>query len=57
VAHAQFTSGLPDIDPALVVLMGLGQAAYLGKKLISTTTPILHEPGPRQRPPRNGRDA
>jgi hypothetical protein len=26
--------GLPDIDGALMVLMGLGQGAYLGKKLI-----------------------
>jgi hypothetical protein len=29
----------PDIDPALMVLMGLGQAAYLGNKLVTTTTP------------------
>jgi hypothetical protein len=28
--------GLPDIDGALMVLMGLGQGAYLGKKLIMT---------------------
>lgn len=28
---------LPDIDPALMVLMGLGQGAYLGKKLTTTT--------------------
>jgi hypothetical protein len=27
---------LPDIDAALMVLMGLGQGAYLGKKLVST---------------------
>jgi hypothetical protein len=32
---------LPDIDPALMVLMGLGQGAYLGAKLITTTTPRL----------------
>jgi hypothetical protein len=32
---------LPDIDPSLVVLMGLGQGAYLGKKLVTTTTPRL----------------
>ncbi len=28
--------GLSDIDPALMVLMGLGQGAYLGKKLTTT---------------------
>jgi hypothetical protein len=33
--------GFPDIDPALMVLMGLGQGAYLGKKLVTTTTPRL----------------
>ena len=33
---------LPDIDAALMVLMGLGQGAYLGKKLVSTTAPRLN---------------
>jgi len=32
---------LPDIDPALMVLMGLGQGAYLGKKLTTTAVPRL----------------
>ncbi len=32
---------MPDIDAALMVLMGLGQGAYLGKKLVTTTTPGL----------------
>ena len=32
---------LPDIDPTLMVLMGLGQAAYLGKKLTTNDTPRL----------------
>lgn len=27
---------LPDIDPALMVLMGLGHGAYLGKKIVTT---------------------
>jgi hypothetical protein len=31
----------PDISPALVVLMGLGQAAYLGRKLVTTDTPRI----------------
>lgn len=39
----QIRSGhaLPDIDPTLMVLMGLGQGAYLGKKLVTTSTPRL----------------
>jgi hypothetical protein len=32
---------LPDIDAALMVLMGLGQGAYLGTKLVTSTTPRL----------------
>jgi hypothetical protein len=30
--------GLPDIDPTLMVLTGLGQGAYIGKKLVTKTT-------------------
>lgn len=33
--------GLPEIAPALMVLIGLGNAAYLGKKLVTTDTPVL----------------
>jgi hypothetical protein len=32
---------LPDIDGALMVLMGLGQGAYLGQKLAATSSPRL----------------
>jgi hypothetical protein len=32
---------LPDISTTLMVLMGLGQGAYLGKKLVTTVTPRL----------------
>src|SRR5215469_6464668 len=32
---------LPDIDPALMVLMGLGHSAYLARKLIVTTAPTI----------------
>jgi hypothetical protein len=32
---------LPDIDAALMVLMGLGQGAYLGKKLVTTDVPRI----------------
>jgi hypothetical protein len=38
---AKLANGLPDIDAALMVLMGLGQGAYLGKKLVTTSTPRL----------------
>lgn len=32
---------MPDIDSTLMVLMGLGQGAYIGKKLTTTDTPRL----------------
>jgi hypothetical protein len=32
---------LPDIDPALLVLTGVGSATYLGGKLVSTATPFV----------------
>lgn len=35
------TPTLPDINDALMVLMGLGQGAYLGKKLVLAPTPRL----------------
>jgi Leucine-rich repeat (LRR) protein len=38
---ANYRDGLIDIDTSLMVLMGLSQGTYLGKKLISTTTPTL----------------
>lgn len=39
--QAEEFDALPDIDAALMVLMGLGQGAYLGNKLVTTTTPFL----------------
>ncbi len=44
-AHSIQTGALnqPDIDPTLMVLMGLGHGAYLGKKLITSTTPTLYK--------------
>jgi hypothetical protein len=33
---------LPDIDTSLLVLMGLSQGGYVGKKLVSIVTPILY---------------
>jgi hypothetical protein len=32
-------TGLPDIDPTLLMLMGIGQGAYIGKKIITKDTP------------------
>jgi hypothetical protein len=43
-------AGLPDIDGALMVLMGLGHGAYLGKKLVTTDTPRLFSITPLVRP-------
>ena len=34
--NPNYVSQLPDIDAALMVLMGLAQGAYLGKKLVTT---------------------
>lgn len=32
-------AGLPDIDQTLLMLMGIGQGAYIGKKIITTVDP------------------
>lgn len=32
---------LPDVDESLLVLMGISQGTYLGKRLVSSTTPTL----------------
>jgi hypothetical protein len=45
------TPELPDIDAPLMVLMGLGQGAYIGKKLTTTSTPRLGELNPADGPP------
>lgn len=39
-------ASLPDIDPSLMILMGLGQGAYLGKKLVTNYTPRLRSLAP-----------
>lgn len=41
VIHTEKLATLPDIDTALMVLMGLGHGAYLGKKLVLTTSPAI----------------
>lgn len=35
-------TGLPDIGNALVLLMGIGQAAYVGGKLVITPKPVIY---------------
>ena len=37
----QVTSSLPDIDPTLMVLTGLGSATYVGRKLVTSSRPLL----------------
>lgn len=41
----------PDIDAALMVLMGLSQGVYVGKKLATADTPVLNLLGPASGPP------
>ncbi len=38
---------LPDVDGSLLVLMGISQGTYLGKRLMTTTTPAIKELTPR----------
>lgn len=38
---------LPNIDSSLLVLMGISQGGYLGKKLVTTTTPLLNTLTPK----------
>jgi hypothetical protein len=42
--HQRDYSSLPDIDSALMVLMGLGHGAYLGKKLVTQDTTAPNAP-------------
>lgn len=41
VSSGSTDASLPDIDPTLMVLTGLGSATYLGRKLVTTTTPTI----------------
>jgi hypothetical protein len=43
---ANLTVSLPDIDPSLMVLMGISQGGYLGKKLVTFGTPSLYPLSP-----------
>lgn len=44
--HKNDYSSLPDIDSALMVLMGLGHGAYIGKKLVTQDTPSTTQATP-----------
>jgi len=44
--NADLTTSLPNIDPSLMVLMGISQGGYLGKKLVTFGTPALYPPSP-----------
>jgi hypothetical protein len=40
------SAGLPNIDSSLMVLMGISQGGYLGKKLVTFGSPALYQPDP-----------
>lgn len=46
VATDGISVGLPNIDSSLLVLMGISQGGYLGKKLVTFGTPTLYTPDP-----------
>jgi hypothetical protein len=43
-------AGLPNIDSSLMVLMGISNGGYLGKKLVTFGTPTLYPPSPAHGP-------
>jgi hypothetical protein len=45
------SAGVPDIDSSLLVLMGISQGGYLGKKLVTFGTPTLYTPDPARAAP------
>jgi len=38
-----FTGAMPDIDSSLLVLMGISQGGYVGKKLVTYGSPVLYQ--------------
>lgn len=48
IASKQVTTTLPNLDSSLLVLMGISQGGYLGKKLVTFGTPTLYPPVPPQ---------
>ena len=51
IAIGDIQGGLPNIDASLMVLMGISQGGYLGKKLVTFGTPTLYPPNPGSGPP------
>jgi hypothetical protein len=51
IAIGDIEAGLPNIDSSLMVLMGISQGGYLGKKLVTFGTPMLYPPSPETGPP------
>ena len=50
IAIGDIKDGLPNIDSSLLVLMGISQGGYLGKKLVTFGTPALFAPDPLSGP-------
>jgi hypothetical protein len=48
------STSLPNIDSSLLVLMGISQGGYLGKKLVTFGAPVLYPPKPPGAPPGTG---
>jgi len=48
VASTPVVTAVPDIDSSLLVLMGISQGGYLGKKLVTIGTPTLYQADPPQ---------
>jgi len=46
IASNPVITSLPNIDSSLLVLMGISQGGYLGKKLVTVGTPVLYTPNP-----------
>jgi hypothetical protein len=46
IAIGDIKDSLPNIDSSLLVLMGISQGGYLGKKLVTFGTPALFAPNP-----------
>ena len=48
INHCKSLQFLPDIDPTLVILMGLSQGGYLGGKIVTTPTMKIDKGRSRQ---------
>jgi hypothetical protein len=46
IASTPVITGLPNVDSSLLVLMGISQGGYLGKKLVTFNSPVLYTPSP-----------